>query len=144
MNEIISLGGTIFPLNRRRRDALMVYAKAAAEKAGKPAQTWVRETWDFTVAEAKEVLKANASEPLWERIIQHPNGGWRVLLPVMGAVIGQSLEDFIEHEIGGLEREAQERERRARQLAQTEAFLRGRPVAVVGAGSRAAGRRADV
>lgn len=141
MSEIISLRGTILPLSRRRRDALEAFARLEAEKAGKPAQTWVRETWGFTAAEAKEVLKANASEVLWERIIQHPNGGWKVMIPVMGSVIGLSLEDHIHSELRGLQHEAQERERAAQQLAVAEAILRGTPVVAVGAGSGTTGRR---
>jgi hypothetical protein len=141
MSEIISLRGTILPLSRRRRDALEAFARLEAEKAGKPPQTWVRETWDFTAAEAKEVLKANASEVLWERIIQHPNGGWKVMIPVMGSVIGQSLDDFVHSELQELQREAQEQQRRAQQLAIAEAILRGAPVVSVGAGSGTTGRR---
>ncbi|MCR5876955.1 hypothetical protein [Phenylobacterium sp. J367] len=136
MDEITSLGGTILPLNRRRRDALMVFASRSAAKADKAPQAWVRETWDLETYEAKDLLKGNASEAVWEKIIRHRNGGWRVVLPIMGSVIGHSLEDFIEAERRELEHEAQARERRARELADAEAFLRRRPVAAVGAGSR--------
>lgn len=135
MDEIFTRAGSVLPLTRRRRDALAEYAVIAARKADKPALTWTRATWDLENHEAKDLLKGNASEAVWERIIRHPNGGWRLVLPIMGSVIGHSLEDFIEAERRELEHEAQARQRRARELAENEAFLRGRPVVAVGAGS---------
>jgi hypothetical protein len=75
MEEISSRGGTILPLTRRRRDALAEYVVQAAAKAEKPRQTYARERWDLTTAEAKDLLKGDASEAVWERIMRHPNGG---------------------------------------------------------------------
>jgi hypothetical protein len=92
---IISLGGTNLPLDQRRRDALAHYAQIEAAAAGMPPQRWVRQTWDFKDYEAKDLLKGNASEPMWERILKHKNGGWGVALPILGAVIGVGIEDFL-------------------------------------------------
>lgn len=93
---IISLRGTNLPLDQRRRDALAHYAVIEAQAAGMPPQRWVRQTWDFKDYEAKDLLKGNASEPMWERILKHKNGGWAVALPILGAVIGHGIEDFLQ------------------------------------------------
>lgn len=92
---IITRGGTVLPLDQRRRDALAEYAEIEARAVGQAAQRWVRQTWDLKDYEAKDLLKGNASEPVWERILKHRNGGWAVALPIMGAVIGHGVEDFL-------------------------------------------------
>lgn len=142
---IITRGGTNLPLDQRRRDALANYAEQCAEREGIPKLTWIQRNWPLKVYEAKDLLKGNASEVVWERIIKArgPHGGWRIVIPVMGAVVGQALEDFIRAERAELEREAQQREREARELAQLEATLLRRPVVDVGVGSAVADRRAD-
>jgi len=86
--------GAKLPLNRRRKDALAEYAKAEARQAGISAERWVREQFDFKAYEAKEVVRGTASETLWERILYHPNGGWNVALPILGAVIGLGIGRF--------------------------------------------------
>lgn len=95
---IITRSGSSLPLDQRRRDALANYAEIAARAVGAKPQTWVRETWDLKDYEAKDLLKGNASEPVWERILKHKNGGWAVAIPILGAVIGQDLHDFIDKE----------------------------------------------
>ena len=65
--DISSLRGTNFPLDSRRRDALATYARLSAEDAGIAPQAWVRKAWDFKDYEAKELLRGNASEAMWER-----------------------------------------------------------------------------
>jgi hypothetical protein len=112
---ISTRGGSVFPLDQRRRDALLNFCEQAAKQAELPLQTWIRRTFDFEVYEAKEVIRGNASEALWERIVKHPNGGWPVVLPVMGAVIGQSLDQWLN------ERLAAEERRLAREQQQLEA-----------------------
>jgi len=94
--QITSLRGTNLDLDSRRRDALATYARYAAEDAGMAPQTWVRKTWGFEVYEAKALLRGDASEPMWERILKTkgPHGGWSVALPVMGAVIGCPVHEF--------------------------------------------------
>jgi hypothetical protein len=93
---IITRRGTILPLDQRRRDALANYAEIAADQAGIPLQRWVRETWSLKDYEAKDLIRGNASEAVWERILKQrgPHGGWRIALPILGAVIG---EDIAEH-----------------------------------------------
>lgn len=94
--EILSLRGTVLPLDQRRRDALAHYARLEAEAAGMPAQSWVRQAWGLKDYEAKDLLKAMSSETIWERILKHKNGGWPVALAVLGAVIGQDVEAFLQ------------------------------------------------
>lgn len=94
---ILSDFGAILPLDQRRRDALAAYTRAAAGDA-RSKTLWAQRTWDLKDYEAKDLLKGNASESVWERILKHRNGGWRVALPVLGAVIGESFDDFISSE----------------------------------------------
>lgn len=93
--DITSLRGTVLPLDSRRRDALANLARMAAEDAGMAPQAWVRKAWDLQPYEAKDVLRGAASEPVWERILKHKNGGWAVAIPILGAVVGESLDDFL-------------------------------------------------
>ena len=99
--DISTRRGTVLPLDQRRRDALANYARLAAEDAGMPPQAFARKVWGFKEYEAKDLLRGNASEALWERIVKskHPeHGGWKVVLPVLGAMIGETVEDFLQNE----------------------------------------------
>lgn len=122
---IMTRRGTILALDQRRRDALADFARHAAEDAGVAPQAWVRKTWGFSDYEAKHLLNGNASEPMWERIVKHPNGGWAVVIPVMGAVVGQSLEAYIERQAEAARREQLQWEARQRHIATLSAGLRG-------------------
>ena len=101
--------GAKLPLDQRRRDALAQYVRKAAGPA-RSKQLWAQSEWGLKDYEAKDLLKGNASEAVWERIVKHRNGGWRVVIPVMGAVIGQSLDDFIASEIEVIRHERAELE----------------------------------
>ncbi len=101
--------GTSLPLDRRRKDALATWARKACGD-GKSKPTWLMARFELKEYEAKDLLKGNASEAVWERIVKHPNGGWKVVIPVMGAVIGLSLDDFIASEIEELRHERTELE----------------------------------
>lgn len=114
--------GTNLPLDQRRKDALASYARKAAGDA-KSKQLWVEKTWDLKDYEAKDLLKGKASEAVWARIICHKNGGWRVVIPVLGSVIGQSLDDFIASEIEAVAHAKQ-------RLEESEALMRRRYEAV--------------
>jgi hypothetical protein len=113
--------GAILPLDQRRRDALAEYAQQAAAEAGVPLQTWVRETWRLQVYEAKDLIRGNASEPVWERILkgQGPHTGWAVAIPILGAVIGQ---DIAEHFATERQQVAHERARFAAEEARIAAL----------------------
>jgi hypothetical protein len=99
--DISTRRGTVLPLDQRRRDALANYARLAADDAGIPAQAFVRKVWGLKEYEAKDLLKGNASEALWERIVKsrHPeHGGWKVVLPVVAAMIGKTVEEHLTEE----------------------------------------------
>lgn len=117
--DINSLRGTVLALDSRRRDALATFARLSAEDDGVPAQTWVRTRWGLKDYEAKSLLRGDATEPVWERILKHKNGGWSVALPVMGAVIGHGLGDFITKEKARHERARKDLERREQRLVET-------------------------
>lgn len=119
MNEINTLRGTALGLDSRRRDALATFARLSAEDDGIPAQTWVRTRWGLKDYEAKALLRGDATEPVWERILKSPNGGWTVAIPVMGAVIGHGLGDFITKEKARHERARKDLERREQRLVAT-------------------------
>jgi hypothetical protein len=53
---------------------------------------------DLSLDEARGVFARRASLRVLEHILKHPNGGWAVVLPVLGDVIGQSLDDWHDHE----------------------------------------------
>lgn len=85
----------ILPLTRATRDALARYVAISAPNGRRK---WAEAEWDLTPDQARAVVEATASAATIDHIWKHPNGGWAVLLPVMGAVIGQELDDFIKSE----------------------------------------------
>jgi hypothetical protein len=120
--------GTILPLDQRRRDALAEYAQHEAAEAGIPLQTWVRQTWRLEVYEAKDLIRGNASEAVWERILKQggPHSGWSLAIPILGAVIGT---DIAEHFASERRQVAHERARYAAEearIAALEAHARNR------------------
>lgn len=117
--EISSLRGTNLPLDSRRRDALATYARFAAEDAGIAPQAWVRKTWGFEAYEAKALLRGDASEAMWERILKAKgaHGGWAVALPVMGAVIGLPVHEFFREQTRRAALEARRAEEHERLVA---------------------------
>lgn len=125
---IMTLGGADFGLDRSRRDALVTYAKLHADKDGKPVQQWVRETWGFKEYEAKHLLRGNASEVMWERILKHRgrHGGWRVALPIIGAIIGEDVADFYAAERKAVADERARHEAEEARIATLEAHARER------------------
>ncbi len=86
--------GSNLPLDRRRKDALATYVRGEAKRAGISPERWARDTFDLKDYEAKDLVRGNSSETVWEKIVKHPNGGWHIVLPVLGAVIGQGLGEF--------------------------------------------------
>jgi hypothetical protein len=125
---IITRRGTILPLDRRRRDALSTYAEFAASDAGVPLQKWVRETWGLKDYEAKDLIKGNASETVWERILKQrgPHGGWRVALPILGSVIGEDIAEHFANEKAQVAHERAAQAAEETRLAALEAHARER------------------
>jgi hypothetical protein len=125
---IMTLRGTNLALDRRRRDALATYAENAALAAGVPAQTWVRQTWGLKDYEAKHLLRGDASEPTWERILKlrGPHCGWFICLPIMGAIIGEDLADHFANEKKAVANERAAYEAEEARIANLEAHARER------------------
>lgn len=98
MTEILHNDGADRPqlgLDRATRDGLAAYARlrwpAGTAKAAARA-------WDLTLDEAKGLVAGRASQSTIDKIWKHPAGGWAVILPVLGAVVGHGFEDFLRTE----------------------------------------------
>jgi hypothetical protein len=102
------------PLDRATSDALAQFVRLQW-----PTHTrkHVEKEWGLSPEEAKTVVEARASKATLDRIWKHRNGGWRVLLPVMGAVVGQTADAFIIEERKRLARERQEYQAQSARLA---------------------------
>jgi hypothetical protein len=138
-NEIMTVGEQQLPFARDLREAVSIYMRRRW-----PLNTSVHaaKEWGIPKSTAANLLKGHASDATLTIVLRA--GGWPLAIAVVGATIGQRLEDFIRAERKGLEDEAQRRDREARELATIEATLFGRAVADVGAGSAVADRRVHV
>jgi len=113
--EIMTDGGQILPLARDIRDALSTYAR----------RTWPRDTakhaaraWKIPKDTAANILKGHASAATLTHVLRE--GGWGLAHAVVGAVIGQSFEGWLNEERGRIARErrhAEDQERRLVALA---------------------------
>ena len=81
----------LLPLDRTR-DALASYCEYRWPVGRRKS---VSREFDLTAEEARSVCEASASATTIDKIWQHPRGGWVVAIPVLGAVIGLGLDDFI-------------------------------------------------
>lgn len=79
-------------LDKATRDALADYCRRRWQ-AG-TAKAAARE-WDLSTDEGRGVVAGRASQTTIDKIIKHPRGGWAVLLPVLGEVIGHGVDAFI-------------------------------------------------
>lgn len=102
------------PLDRATSDALAEFVRLQW-----PTHTrkHVEKEWGLSPEEAKTIVEARASKATLDRIWKHRNGGWRVLLPVMGAVVGQTADAFIIEERKRLARERDEYEAQSARMA---------------------------
>lgn len=101
-------------LDRATRDALAEYSRTLWPTNS--AKNAARE-WDLSLDEARGVVAGRASQATIDKIFKHPNGGWRIVLPVLGAVIGHGVDSFFREQMRHAAREA-ERAREHEQLAQ--------------------------
>lgn len=101
--DVMTNRGQILPLSRDLREAVARYAKMAW-----PAKTsgHVAHAWGLDHETARNLLKGHASDATLTKVFR--NGGWQVASAVLGAVIGETYEAFIEKE---LEEIADERRR---------------------------------
>lgn len=122
---IYSNDGDFLPrlgLDRSMADALAVYVQQSFPALGR--RKAVASEWDLGSEEARTVIEGRPSKATLDRIFKHPNGGWRVILPVMGAVVGQSADAFILHEKERLADERRQHELREARLGQMARDLR--------------------
>ncbi len=86
--------GEIFPgldLDRTR-DALAAYV-ATRWPSGR--RKHVAREFDLSEDEARSVCSGRASWATWDKIINHKRGGWTVVLPVLGALFNQTIEEHL-------------------------------------------------
>lgn len=96
--EIFDGVGGRRPLPRLPRELRKAIATYVAIHAPRGRRKWAEERWGLTSDQARSVCDGTASLSTLQVIFKHPNGGWALLIPVMGAVIGQELDDFIQDE----------------------------------------------
>jgi hypothetical protein len=111
------------PATRATREALARYVCAMAPTSRRK---WAEDQWDLTPDQARAVIEGTASTATIDKIWKHENGGWAVLLPVMGAVIGHSFEDFVSKEQERLRHERRAFEQREARLGEMASHLRTR------------------
>lgn len=102
----------ILSLDRATKDALATYARLRWPNGTAKAAA---AEWGLTQDEGRGLILGKASQATLDRIWKHPRGGWAILLPVMGAVIGEPLDAFID----------KERDRHEQQAARLGALARG-------------------
>ncbi len=122
---VFSKDGDFLPrlgLDRSIADALAVYVQQSFPPLGR--RKAVATEWGLGTEEARTVIEGRPSKATLDRIFKHPNGGWRVILPVMGAVVGQSADAFILAEQKRLANERHEYEVREARLGQMARDLR--------------------
>lgn len=77
---------------QRTRDALAAYVALRWPVGRRKA---VMKEWGLNEDEARSVTGGRASWATFDKILLHPRGQWAVALPIMGAVIGHGVEDFL-------------------------------------------------
>lgn len=115
--EILGRDGASCPtlgLSRATRDALAEYTRLRWPTGRRKA---IEREWDLSPDQARGVMEATASASTIDAIWMHPRGGWAVLLPVLGAVVGKPLHEHLRAEIAVVARQQQELEAHA-QLAE--------------------------
>lgn len=121
--EILGPDGENYPslmLARATRDALARYCEIMAPRGRRK---WVEARFDLTPEEARSVCEAAASATTIDKVWKHPNGGWAVLVPVMGAVIGHGIDAYLQNE----------RKHHVQRAARARALVRDlRPLAALG------------
>lgn len=122
---VFSNDGDFLPrlgLDRSIADALAVYVQQSFPALGR--RKAVAKEWGLGTEEARTVIEGRPSKATLDRIFKHPNGGWRVILPVMGAVVGQTADAFIIAEKQRLSHERQSFEERENRLVEMARDLR--------------------
>lgn len=116
--DLLGGGGEVVPklgLSQHTRDALANYTQLRWAHGRRKS---IEREWGLTSDQARSVMEATASASTIDQIWKHKNGGWHVLLPVLGAVVGTSLDDFIRQERERVSNARREQEDRERQLVE--------------------------
>ena len=87
--------------------------------------------WGLTEGRARGVVYAQGSLKTINSILRHKRGGWAIALEMLASVIGEGVEQFLQSEIKGLERDAVSKRERAFQLATLECAFKYRVVGSV-------------
>ena len=113
--------GQTLPFARDLREGLAIYAR----------RTWPRDTakaiareWGLAATTAANLLKGHASDATVTRVLRA--GGWRLASAVVGAVIGQSYDDFIHSELEAIAHERAHFDAREADLRRRYAAVRAR------------------
>lgn len=80
-------------LDRATGDALAAYARLVWPTG--TAKACARE-WDLTTDEAKGLVAGSPGKTTIDKIWKHPRGGWAVIFPVLGAVVGHGADVFLQ------------------------------------------------
>lgn len=101
-------------LDKATRDALAAYCRLQwPQHTAKSAAR----AWGLTLDEGRGLVAGRASQATVDKIWKHPDGGWSVALPVIGAVIGQPVHSFFRQQIRDAAKAAEHAEQHER-LAQ--------------------------
>lgn len=79
----------------RTRDALAKYVEIRWPTGRRK---MVAREWGLTDDEARSVCTGRASWQTFDKIIQHPQGGWPVLFAIFGALLDETADQFINNE----------------------------------------------
>lgn len=96
--EILGSDGEFRPslgLERQTRDALRKYCELRWPASRRKS---VEREWGLSPDEARGICEGTASATTIDKVWKHPKGRWAVLLPVMAAVIGEPVTEFISAE----------------------------------------------
>jgi len=122
--DLMTFGGHNLPFAQDLREAIANYAR---RKWPTNTSGHMAKAWGLTKDKAKNVLKLHASDATITAILRE--GGWELVLPVMGAVIGEPVDAFFRDQMKRAAREA-ERAYEHEQLASAAyRTLAGRPAA---------------
>jgi len=117
----MDLGGQILPFARDLREVLAVYARRrwTLNTTGQAAKAW-----GLPKSTVANLLKGSASDATVTAILRA--GGWSLAIAVIGATIGESLDQFIDSERERLAHERNESQRRDQRLMAMADHLRSR------------------
>lgn len=76
----------------RTRDALAAYCSFRWPVGRRKS---VAREWGLTADEARSICEGSASQSTLDKVWLHKNGGWEVIAPVFGALIGQTVEQHL-------------------------------------------------